>query len=120
LAGQRRIRPSFAGRYWPKGKQQNIDAAITVAPRTVLTQIRFAPYRARQSADNINHKESFELKSFSTVAELTLLAGLGVPAEAQSPRAWMQAGMLRCVVNPGIGLIRTHRSRRRLMRARSI
>ena len=44
-------------------------------------------------------------KLFSTVAALVLFAALGAPADAQSPPAWTQAGMLRCVVNPSIGFI---------------
>jgi uncharacterized protein DUF992 len=44
-------------------------------------------------------------KLFSTVAALVLFAVLGAPADAQSPPAWTQAGMLRCVVNPSIGFI---------------
>jgi ABC-type amino acid transport substrate-binding protein len=45
------------------------------------------------------------LKTCSTVAALALIAVLGTPAGAQSPPAWTQAGMLRCVVNPSIGFI---------------
>ena len=41
----------------------------------------------------------------STMAALALIAMLVVPAAAQTPPQWTQAGMLRCVVNPSIGFI---------------
>src|SRR4029077_6942789 len=44
-------------------------------------------------------------KLFSTATALVLFAVLAAPADAQSPSAWTQAGMLRCVVNPSIGFI---------------
>ena len=36
---------------------------------------------------------------------LTLTVMLCVPAAAQTPPAWTQTGMLRCVLNPSIGFI---------------
>jgi ABC-type amino acid transport substrate-binding protein len=45
------------------------------------------------------------LKICSTLAALALISVLAAPADAQSPRSWTQAGMLRCVVNPSIGFI---------------
>ena len=45
------------------------------------------------------------LKTGSMAAAFALTAVLGMPADAQSPPAWTQAGMLRCVVNPSIGFI---------------
>ena len=42
------------------------------------------------------------LKICSTVAALALITALAAPADAQSPPAWTQAGMLRCVVNPAL------------------
>jgi hypothetical protein len=44
------------------------------------------------------------LKTCSTALAFALIV-LGAPADAQSPPAWTQAGMLRCVVNPSIGFI---------------
>ena len=44
-------------------------------------------------------------KLFSAATALVLFAVLAAPADAQSPSAWTQAGMLRCVVNPSIGFI---------------
>ena len=41
----------------------------------------------------------------STLAALAMIAVLAAPAGAQTPSPWTQAGMLRCVVNPGIGFI---------------
>ena len=41
----------------------------------------------------------------STFAALALIVVLAAPADAQSPPSWTQVGMLRCVVNPSIGVI---------------
>ena len=45
------------------------------------------------------------LRRCSTLAALALIAMLAMPADAQSPPSWTQAGMLRCKVNPSIGFI---------------
>ena len=39
------------------------------------------------------------LKTCLTAASFALMAVLAAPADAQSPPAWTQAGMLRCLVN---------------------
>ena len=44
-------------------------------------------------------------KHCSTLAALALMAMLAIPADAQSPPSWTQAGMLRCKLNPSIGFI---------------
>jgi Protein of unknown function (DUF992) len=44
-------------------------------------------------------------KHCSIFAALALIALIAAPADAQAPRSWTQAGMLRCVVNPSIGFI---------------
>jgi uncharacterized protein DUF992 len=49
--------------------------------------------------------EMFMLKHRSTLAALALMAMLAVPADAQTPPAWTQAGMLTCRLNPSIGFI---------------
>ena len=41
----------------------------------------------------------------STLVTFAVIAMFAVPAEAQAPPSWTQAGMLRCVVNPSIGFI---------------
>ena len=41
----------------------------------------------------------------STLVAFAVIAMFGVPADAQAPPSWTQAGMLRCVVNPSIGFI---------------
>jgi hypothetical protein len=50
-------------------------------------------------------EESRMFKQVSKLAALGLIAMLAVPAAAQAPPQWTQAGMLRCVVNPSIGFI---------------
>jgi hypothetical protein len=44
-------------------------------------------------------------KNRSTLAACALIAMLAAPADAQSPAAWTQTGMLSCRVNPSIGFI---------------
>ena len=44
-------------------------------------------------------------KHCSTLAALALIALLVTPADAQAPGSWVQAGMLRCKLNPSIGFI---------------
>jgi hypothetical protein len=44
-------------------------------------------------------------RRFPVLAAFALIVVLAVPADAQSPAPWTQAGMLRCVVNPSIGFI---------------
>jgi hypothetical protein len=41
----------------------------------------------------------------STVAAFALVAMLAIPADAQAPPSWTQAGMLSCRLNPSIGFI---------------
>ena len=45
------------------------------------------------------------LKYNSTLAAFALLALLTIPAAAQAPPSWTQAGMLSCRLNPSIGFI---------------
>jgi hypothetical protein len=45
------------------------------------------------------------LKYHSTLAAFALVAMLAVPADAQAPPSWTQAGMLSCRLNPSIGFI---------------
>jgi hypothetical protein len=45
------------------------------------------------------------LKCNSTLAAFALVAMLAVPADAQAPPSWTQAGMLSCRLNPSIGFI---------------
>jgi hypothetical protein len=45
------------------------------------------------------------LKCYSTLAAFALVAMLAVPADAQAPPSWTQAGMLSCRLNPSIGFI---------------
>jgi Protein of unknown function (DUF992) len=45
------------------------------------------------------------LKYNSTLAAFALVAMLAIPAAAQAPPKWTQAGMLSCRLNPSIGFI---------------
>jgi hypothetical protein len=49
--------------------------------------------------------ETFMTKHYSTLAALALMAMLAMPADAQAPPSWTQAGMLTCRLNPSIGFI---------------
>jgi Protein of unknown function (DUF992) len=49
--------------------------------------------------------ETSMLKHYSALAALALMAMLAVPADAQTPPSWTQAGMLTCRLNPSIGFI---------------
>jgi Protein of unknown function (DUF992) len=44
-------------------------------------------------------------KHYLTLVALTLMAMQAMPADAQAPGQWTQAGMLRCKLNPSIGFI---------------
>lgn len=44
-------------------------------------------------------------KTLSALAALASVALVAAPAEAQAPRAWTQAGVLNCRLDPSIGFI---------------